>query len=191
MSARALGYPALLVVAFACSRTEPRSSPPRPVVTAPSVVASTARPTDEVRHRCAADVECLVSCGHGAVNAAWYMAAHPGGERCEDGCASKGMRARCDVDRCVAERAGTRVPECTGLFKPVAPIGPYHACASDADCRSTCKYGAVNAHVGGLVDDCKDGCATGGLSTRCDRGACVTIGDSAVVPACTRVSIWR
>ena len=65
-------------------------------------------------HACAADDDCWTSCTYGAVSAKWYQAADRKGSECKDGCASKGMDAKCEDGRCVAYRFGERVDHCTG-----------------------------------------------------------------------------
>ena len=97
---------------------------------------------------------------------------------------------KCTAGQCVAMRNGAVEPQCTGVVKPVEAIGPYHRCATKSDCTLTCKYGALNAaRAQSLVDDCDDGCAVHGLE--CRAGLCVAVNRGAVVPGCTRVSIWK
>jgi hypothetical protein len=97
---------ALVTISFvsatfsACSRSDPRAAPnvsaaaprtrPAPLALA-AASATIAVPAGAERHACTKDADCLLSCFHGAVNAAWYHAAVPDGDLCEDGCASKGL----------------------------------------------------------------------------------------------------
>ena len=56
-------------------------------------------------------------------------------------------------------------------------VNPF-ACATDDDCWTSCKYGAVNKYwYQDNVDpksECKDGCASKGSDARCEDGECVT-----------------
>jgi hypothetical protein len=73
----------------------------------------------EAQYRCAGDGDCITTCALGAVSAAWYRMNHPDGAArdCEDGCASKGLVARCEHAVCTTydTRFGgsKRVDECT------------------------------------------------------------------------------
>jgi hypothetical protein len=73
-----------------------------------------AEPLRIAPHACANDDDCWTSCTYGAVNARWYQAEDRQGSECKDGCASKGMEARCEDRKCVAYRFGERVDHCTG-----------------------------------------------------------------------------
>jgi hypothetical protein len=194
-------YVTCLMVA-ACSRPEPHGVlPTNPEPTSaedasPQSSARTATNADagpsivDVRHSCTTDADCTLSCKHGAVNRAWYRSSLPGGEDCEDGCASKGMTAKCETGRCSAQKGGSLVPECTGLILMVDAVGPYHRCTKRSDCVMTCKYGAVNkSRAASLADDCDDGCER--ATADCQHDVCVALNGTKVEPACTQVSIWK
>lgn len=73
---------------------------------------------DPARWTCTVDADCMNSCAHGAVNAAWYAAAKL--EECEDGCADvEAEPPRCIEGGCVAfweppgATAPTRNERCT------------------------------------------------------------------------------
>ena len=62
---------------------------------------------------CSEDRDCTMSCQEGAVSGDWYrawVATHP---ECKDGCAGKGMSARCVKGGCVAFHSGSRDDSCT------------------------------------------------------------------------------
>jgi hypothetical protein len=109
-----LVYVALLAV-FAelvgCAKADPSkpstsASGPSAQPLASSVVAS--------RFDCATDDDCVTSCSRGAVSKSWYLASSAKEEKCEDGCASKGIVARCVASKCAAfDPHGERVAECT------------------------------------------------------------------------------
>jgi len=145
----------------------------------PQQIATEPTGSIEPEFACAADGDCLNSCNHGAVNATWYAERYPGGERCEDGCTSKGTEpARCIDGLCVAFRLGQRSEECTRRAAEVIPgPGPAHACAADDDCSVSCAYGAVNrewySYSVDPAGECKDGCASKGASAKCEDGTCV------------------
>jgi len=71
------------------------------------------------------------------------------------------------------------LPENTQKLSPPKPtkVNPF-ACATDDDCWTSCKYGAVNKDwYQDNVDpksECKDGCASKGSDARCEDGECVT-----------------
>jgi hypothetical protein len=73
----------------------------------------------ETPYRCARDGDCITTCELGAVSVAWWRMKHPDGAArdCEDGCASKGLVARCEHAICTTydTRFGDskRVAECT------------------------------------------------------------------------------
>jgi hypothetical protein len=146
---------------------------------APAEIASPPAGPIEPEFACQADGDCVNSCNHGAVSRAWYTAQYPGGERCEDGCTSKGTEpARCIDGLCVAFRLGRRSNECTRRRTEVIPgPGPAHSCATDTDCSISCMYGAVNRNWYSYSvepgSECKDGCASKGASTKCEDGICV------------------
>jgi hypothetical protein len=149
----------------------------------------------EPEFACTADGDCMNSCHHGAVNRAWYAEKYPGGERCEDGCTSKGTEpARCIDGLCVAFRLGKRSVGCTRLAADVIPgPGPAHSCATDDDCGMSCLYGAVNNNwYSYSVDravECKDGCASKGADARCEDGVCVGYLRGERSDGCTRRNI--
>jgi hypothetical protein len=63
---------------------------------------------------CVVDADCTTSCAHGAVSKAWYLGDRVSHDGCEDGCASKGMSARCLNAKCTEfDARGRLVPECT------------------------------------------------------------------------------
>ncbi|MBI4953380.1 MAG: hypothetical protein HY908_15225 [Myxococcales bacterium] len=160
---------------------------PTPSASAP---ASTA-PSDPFA--CGTDADCWSSCRHGAVSKAWWQASYPGDEGCDDGCTSKGFELpRCEGGSCVAYFQGRRADDCTRRDLPVvAGPGPAHRCSGDADCKVSCRYGAVNKAWYGYAakDECKDGCARAAREARCEAGACVAYANGARVASCTGRSI--
>ena len=199
------------VVAIASLATACRSSSPPAATDAPHVSVPSAQPaqppiapaqtaTSSAPARtpaagsfdCAKDDDCTNSCRHGAVNRRWWEAQYPGGEGCEDGCTSKGSEApRCEQGRCAAYFMGKPSAECTQKNADVLPgPGPAHRCGADADCRMSCRYGAVNAswYGWGAKGECKDGCDEG-RSARCEAGSCVAMQGAKGDPECTRRSI--
>jgi hypothetical protein len=184
------------ILAFgACTRThdddakgserDVAEQPPRPSL-----------PAADARFACSRHGDCVASCRHGAVARAWYEAAYPGGEACEDGCTSKGTEPpTCMNGGCVARRAGKDDPICTRLdHPPLAGPGPAHACQRDADCTNDCALGAVNAAWLTTQADrpaCKDGCTSKGTeAARCEDGTCVAYRLGARDPSCTRQPVW-
>jgi hypothetical protein len=185
----------LLTLALGCTETsrpsKPSTSPKR--AERPSgesrvadglEPASTDRAPDDPtppddRIACQHDDDCLASCRHGAVSKAWHIAAYPGEEACEDGCANKGTESpRCEAGSCVAYRDGDRHPVCTRVDRAVlAGPGPAHRCTVDADCMQTCAHGAINREWFSWHDfgpDCRDGCTRKGTDPpRCEEGQCV------------------
>lgn len=122
----------------------------------------------------------------------WWERTYPGGEPCEDGCASKGTEApRCVAGACTAFRGGSVDASCT--FRDAAPsasAGPAHRCSADSDCMMSCEFGALRRDwfeaQGLLRFECKDGCAE--ISdARCRSGACVAERGGRVVEGCTRL----
>jgi hypothetical protein len=172
--------------------TPARASAPPPSAQRPAPAPS-ASASPASAHACAGDGDCTNSCAHGAVNLRWWQAQYPGGEGCEDGCTSKGTDPpRCEAGACVAYAFGKRAPECTRVERPVpSEPGPAHRCQTDADCRMSCSYGAVNKgwyeRESGL-SECKDGCAEGNTA-RCRGGLCTAMAGSTVDAHCTRRSI--
>lgn len=134
------------------------------------------------------------SCRHGAVAKRWWDAQYAGGEACDDGCASMGSDPpRCEERTCVAYHLGKRSDECTRKSEPVMPgPGPAHRCMKDADCKMSCRYGAVSAawYAYGARGECKDGCDEG-RAARCEDGSCAAYVGSRKDPECTRRSIHR
>lgn len=68
------------------------------------------------RYVCDRDVDCLLSCQQGAVNARWYKqwTYHATGfQECEGGCESINMAAKCENHICEAYLDGKKYPECT------------------------------------------------------------------------------
>jgi hypothetical protein len=65
-------------------------------------------------HSCATDDDCSLSCMYGAVNRSWYSYSVTRDQECKDGCASKGMDAKCEQGRCLAFRRGEPSPGCSG-----------------------------------------------------------------------------
>lgn len=128
------------------------------------------------------------------MNRSWYARMFPGGEACEDGCTSKGTQApRCEAGSCVAYAEGERDPLCTRravLHEPQRP-GPAHRCQRDDECQLSCTFGAVNTAWYALAprDECRDGCASKGMSSRCEDGRCVASREGAPDPPCTERSI--
>lgn len=91
----------------ACGRPQASASGPVAEAGAPSAaVASIAvvpSATDgDAPYRCARDEDCVTTCRFGAVSRAWWGARDGGGadRGCEDGCASKGLVARCEGGGC-------------------------------------------------------------------------------------------
>jgi hypothetical protein len=68
-----------------------------------------------------------------------------------------------------------------------------HNCATNADCMTSCRYGAVNRHwhSENAGEECDDGCASRGAVSSCEAGACVSRRDGEVVVECTRVDVDR
>ena len=188
--------PAVLVLSLcalaACSR-KPTEPEPAATARAPAEPPSAAAAAAAAEHACANDADCTNSCLHGAVNRAWWERTYPGGEACEDGCTSKGTDpARCEAGSCVAYVSGARSDECTKRRRaPLPGPGPAHRCSSDDDCRTSCRYGAVNRewYSYGATNECKDGCASKGDSARCEGGACVAYAGAKRNDLCTRRSI--
>jgi hypothetical protein len=118
---------------------------------------------------CKVAADCVNSCRHGAVSRTWYRTHYPGGERCKDGCTSKGTEApRCVAQSCVAYYKGKPSATCTRRQVKVLPgPGPAHQCTSAAQCMNSCLFGALNArwyqrHTWHkrLDQRCEDGCAS-------------------------------
>ncbi len=146
-------------------------------------------------YACTSAADCENSCSQGAVNLAWYKRTFPGGESCEDGCASKTSgRPRCENKRCVAyNHKGVRTPACTNVAGAIETPGPAHRCAKDSDCRTSCRYGAVSKqwYSYGAQGECKDGCTRKGTQTpKCEQGICVNYYRGKRDPLCTQKSIW-
>ncbi|MGB1014629.1 MAG: hypothetical protein ACPG4T_10885 [Nannocystaceae bacterium] len=150
--------------------------------------------TPHPAHRCKANADCTNSCSLGAVNTHWYAIHYPDGDRCQDGCTSKGFEApQCHEGSCVAYQMGKRVEECTQLA-PAYPKGrrirPEHSCQVREDCTTTCQFGAVNqkyytAHKQDFPD-CRDGCSSKGTdSPECQEGLCVGYRFGNPDPLCT------
>lgn len=105
----------LLALSAACSRNAATSDP----ATAPLPETKAApEPPKTDRWTCGADADCVLSCAYGAVNRAWADANIK--QECDDGCASKGIVARCEAGGCVAFRDGARYDGCSKLA-PDAP----------------------------------------------------------------------
>lgn len=168
-----------------------------PVATASSTQTAQptapAAPNEDAVHACTKDDDCVNSCRHGAVSRSWWEASYPGGEPCEDGCTSKGTDPpKCRQGHCAAYFQGKPSAECTLKNESVIPgPGPAHRCQSDADCRMSCRYGAVNAqwYTYGAKGECKDGCAMA-RHARCDSGACVAMRGNQVDERCTKRPIY-
>jgi hypothetical protein len=109
-----VGISILALSLLACSReqsTGARATPPDLATPTPAVAP--APPDPNARWACAKDADCTMSCSQGAVNLAWYKRQPPGSE-CHDGCAGKGMHARCLEGKCVAfDYQNQRADDCT------------------------------------------------------------------------------
>ena len=73
---------------------------PPPVASDHLVCASDQEPrSTETRYECTTDEECVSTCAYGAIHRYWlpYLQS-----ACQDGCASKGMQARCVEKRCTS-----------------------------------------------------------------------------------------
>lgn len=190
----------LLFVASSCHSppAPPKDSTPEPRATASSSAAApiaSARATVSAgAHACGSDADCMNSCAHGAVNRAWWEKSYPGGEACEDGCASKFSETpRCEAGSCIAYARGKRDEHCTQKEVPVPPgPGPAHRCQADADCRMSCRYGAVSSswYSWGASNECKDGCEEG-RSARCQSGTCVAFRGTERDAECSSRSIHQ
>jgi predicted small lipoprotein YifL len=120
----------LLVLLFAlaaCGKDGSVSQPPREVGVAPQPaapapplqpVAPATEPAKPIPppHSCGDDADCICSCKFGAVNRDWYSHSVDPATECKDGCASKGMVARCEQGRCAAYFRGETEAHtgCTG-----------------------------------------------------------------------------
>ena len=74
-----------------------------------------ARSTD-TRYDCTSDEDCVSTCAYGAVHRRWapYLQS-----ACQDGCASKGMQARCVENRCASfDSKGVRDDRCSSRPAP-------------------------------------------------------------------------
>jgi hypothetical protein len=195
----------LLLLAFtACGSDGAAPHPPREVSAAPAPQIQTPppappapKPTGPIgpAHACAADGDCMNSCNHGAVSRDWYTEQYPGGERCEDGCTSKGTEpAKCIDGLCTAFRLGQRSDQCTRReAQVISGPGPAHSCNTDEDCGCSCTYGAVNSSwYSYSVDpakECKDGCASKGMSARCEQGRCAAFRMGQPHAGCTGLNV--
>ncbi|MCA9637875.1 MAG: hypothetical protein KC420_17730 [Myxococcales bacterium] len=206
--------PLLLALTLACTtaggdavgetprRPDPVAAPapdPTSVVAPDPTSTSTPAKSAPAEIACASDDECTSSCSQGAVNRRWYEATFPGGEACEDGCTSKGSESpRCEEGICVAYRLGARDPECTDrpdrARAPQRP-GPAHRCESDQECRVSCNFGAIRGdwygYLGLEARECKDGCASKGITARCAEGRCAAFRGDSPLAECTEVSVHR
>jgi hypothetical protein len=98
-----------LVMAFGCKRS-PRapsafdgSDNHRATASAHDApLDGSAADASDLPYRCERDSDCITTCELGAVSAAWWRTNHPDGQSrdCEDGCASKGLVARCEHATC-------------------------------------------------------------------------------------------
>ena len=145
------------------------------------------------RFDCTADEDCVTTCQWGAVSWRGYKLL---ADDCEDGCASKGLNARCVESRCTSfDLAGKRIAGCSDIAAPedvcVDPtiaaevnqckpgeklVGTFSRfdCDVDGDCRNSCQYGAINhTWYDRLGPGCKDGCSSKGMHARCIANACV------------------
>ncbi|MFA6436476.1 MAG: hypothetical protein WCW30_05090 [Candidatus Gracilibacteria bacterium] len=68
--------------------------------------------SDEMKYYCETDLDCVNSCGYGAVNFSWFQGQE---ELCDDGCAGDRMAApQCIENGCVAFREdGLPASNCT------------------------------------------------------------------------------
>jgi hypothetical protein len=166
--------------------------PSVPDATAPAVAAAL-QPL-----ACAKDEDCVPTCKLGAVSREWYVAHELELDDwgCQDGCASKGLVARCQASSCVTidTTFGKEkpAPECTSkALPPLDPDVPYR-CSADADCTMSCAFGALNArwynaHQRRLAE-CKDGCAEV-AAPRCVKGLCAAFEGNKLDPGCTRKKV--
>jgi hypothetical protein len=179
---------------LACSRPDAPAPRPDPVVATttattaapPPAPTSTAGPAGLPGDTyCGADGDCVLSCLAGAVNADWYRAWDKKGE-CDDGCASKGMGARCVDHACEAhDKSDAGVAQCTHT----ASVPAQWACTKDADCFMSCGKGAVSRAWWEAWDksgECKDGCAEMNVA-KCTKVGCMAFDASGKTQmSCTR-----
>jgi hypothetical protein len=115
----------LLLALSACGSDGAAPQPPREASTEPEPAAPATQPEPPAPapaqpipspHSCGAAEDCICSCKFGAVNRDWYSHSVDPKTECKDGCASKGMSARCEQGRCVAYFRGDPEPHtgCTG-----------------------------------------------------------------------------
>ncbi len=181
------------------AQPQPAPTPPQE----PTIIEPEPEPEPETRqdpnaeadpaHRCRLHDDCTNSCSLGAVNRYWYEIHYPDGDRCEDGCTSKGFEApRCEQGTCVAYRQGSKEPSCTQ--QPVkyraVEIPKKFSCSTAKDCHVTCSLGAINqAYFESLTDfrDCRDGCSSVGTDwPQCQNGLCVSYRLGNPSPHCTQ-----
>lgn len=159
------------------------------------------------RHECTVDEDCIPTCAWGAVN---YRASILLGDDCDDGCAGPGTFARCEQGACkTLDHKGNPIPSCNDVATPedvcvdqaiadaanqckptdkLVPTWSRFRCKADADCVTSCMYGAINKPwYARLGDGCEDGCASKGMHARCIADQCVAFDyDGKRVDRCTR-----
>ena len=91
------------LVLASCSKPDAKVAKADPVASAaptPSTVPPPPAPKTPAKYACAADADCFMSCGAGAVSKKWWDAWDKSGE-CKDGCAEMNV-AKCRDGRCLA-----------------------------------------------------------------------------------------